>query len=144
MLTPLMICFLLTTAVIEDKYCERCGFINLYKTYPPHSKELDFVLDYAIERVNKSTRNVHERVLTSQKKMLHEIVKRESGGNPQAQNKRSTAYGSWQFLNSTWKSVGIKKTSCISCQSEGGILYTVYRYKTPSRAIQHHNRKGWY
>lgn len=28
----------------------------------------------------------------------------ESGGNPSAQNPRSTASGLWQFLNGTWES----------------------------------------
>src|SRR5690606_9261952 len=37
---------------------------------------------------------------------LIELVRRESGWNPTAQNPTSTAYGLFQFLNSTWAGVG--------------------------------------
>lgn len=135
---------LASTVHIQDSICSRCGFPNLLRTYPPYSKELDAALSYAMERINKATRNVHERTLSSQRDAIHKIVKKESGGNPRAQNPRSTAYGSFQFLNSTWKGVGIKKTSCIGCQAEAGLYYILFRYKSPSRALDHHNRKGWY
>jgi hypothetical protein len=39
------------------------------------------------------------------------IARCESGFNPTAQNRSSTAYGVWQFLNATWKGTGIQKTS---------------------------------
>lgn len=34
------------------------------------------------------------------------VLARESGGNPTAQNPRSTASGLWQFLRSTWAGYG--------------------------------------
>lgn len=34
------------------------------------------------------------------------VLARESGGNPTAQNPRSTASGLWQFLDSTWANYG--------------------------------------
>jgi hypothetical protein len=37
--------------------------------------------------------------------VLDDIERCESGGNPTAQNPRSTASGAFQFLNSTWRSV---------------------------------------
>lgn len=39
------------------------------------------------------------------------IARCESHFNPHAQNRSSTAYGIFQFLNSTWKGTGIAKTS---------------------------------
>lgn len=34
------------------------------------------------------------------------VLRRESGGNPTAQNPRSTASGLWQVLDSTWRGFG--------------------------------------
>lgn len=38
--------------------------------------------------------------------VLDEIARCESGGNPRAQNPSSTASGTYQFLDSTWRSIG--------------------------------------
>jgi hypothetical protein len=46
------------------------------------------------------------------------IARCESKLNPRAQNSRSTAYGLFQFLNSTWRSTGIAKTSDPQLQVE--------------------------
>lgn len=53
------------------------------------------------------------------------IARCESGFNPHAQNRRSTAYGLYQFLNSTWKGTGIQKTSDPSLQIEAA--YRLWR-----------------
>lgn len=72
------------------------------------------------------------------------IVKKESGFRPNAQNKRSSAYGLFQFLNRTWKSYGCVKTSNVDEQIRCGVLYIKKRYGTPTAARAHHNQKGWY
>ena len=46
------------------------------------------------------------------------IAKCESGFNRFSQNQHSTAYGIFQFLNATWKSTGIAKTSDEDLQIE--------------------------
>lgn len=46
------------------------------------------------------------------------IARCESGFNPHAQNRRSTAYGVWQFLDRTWRGTGIAKTSDAWLQTE--------------------------
>jgi hypothetical protein len=46
------------------------------------------------------------------------VARCESKFNPTAQNRRSSAYGVFQFLNSTWKGTGIAKTSDPSLQIE--------------------------
>lgn len=46
------------------------------------------------------------------------IARCESRFNNFAQNARSTAYGLFQFLNATWRSTGISKTSDIGLQIE--------------------------
>lgn len=49
----------------------------------------------------------------------------ESKFNPLAQNRRSSAYGIFQFLNSTWKGTGIPKTSDPGLQIEAA--YRLWR-----------------
>lgn len=75
---------------------------------------------------------------------MHTLVMKESGFNPHAKNPRSTAFGLFQFLDSTWKSVGIQKTSDVSQQIQAGILYIQRRYGTPSRALAYHRQNNWY
>lgn len=48
---------------------------------------------------------------TGQEARAVRIARCESKLNPHAQNRRSSAYGIFQFLNSTWRSTGIAKTS---------------------------------
>ncbi len=63
---------------------------------------------------------------------------RESRYNPLLQNPRSTAFGLWQFLDSTWRSYGIEKTSDPLLQTIAAIRYIKARYKTPRRALEFH------
>jgi TP901 family phage tail tape measure protein len=75
---------------------------------------------------------------------LDRLIQKESGWNPTAQNPRSTAYGLFQFLNSTWGTVGATKTSNPGLQAEAGLKYIQQRYRTPSGALAFHNRNNWY
>jgi hypothetical protein len=75
---------------------------------------------------------------------LYQLVQHESGFNPNAQNPTSTAYGLFQFLDSTWASVGIGKTSDPRMQTEAGLRYIAQRYGTPSGAWAFWTRNHWY
>jgi hypothetical protein len=77
---------------------------------------------------------------------LRKIVYREGGGTPSrhARNPRSTAYGLGQFLNSTWKSTGIKKTDCGTCQIEAMVKYCRGRYGSVAKAWGAWQKKRWY
>jgi len=75
---------------------------------------------------------------------FYTIVKKESGWNPNAQNRTSTAYGLGQFLNSTWKGTGVAKTSDPNLQLDAVVNYIRSRYGTPSRALQFHLSHNWY
>ena len=77
---------------------------------------------------------------------LRKIVYREGGGVPSrhARNKRSTAYGLGQFLNSTWKSVGIKRTDCGTCQVEAMVLYCRGRYGSVAKAWAAWQKRRYY
>jgi hypothetical protein len=63
---------------------------------------------------------------------------RESRYNPHLQNPRSTAFGLWQFLDSTWDNYGIEKTTDPLLQTVAAVRYIKSRYGTPQRALAFH------
>ena len=72
------------------------------------------------------------------------IVGKESSWNPNAKNPKSTAYGLFQFLNGTWGSTGIGKTSNPGLQAEAAMRYFKQRYKSPLGAQQFWKNNGYY
>lgn len=72
------------------------------------------------------------------------LINRESGFNNVAQNPTSTAYGIFQFLNGTWASYGVAKTSDPGLQAVAGLRYIAQRYGSPAGALAHENAYGWY
>lgn len=72
------------------------------------------------------------------------LLTRESGWNPKAQNPSSTAYGLFQFLNSTWGTVGARKTSDPRKQLEAGMNYIDQRYGDVRGARSFWNKHHWY
>jgi muramidase (phage lysozyme) len=72
------------------------------------------------------------------------IIQKESSWNNNAQNKTSTAYGLFQFLDKTWAGYKCTKTSDIEIQTKCGIKYIQARYGTPTKARAFHLRKGYY
>lgn len=65
---------------------------------------------------------------------LKNIIDHESGFRPTAKNPKSTAYGMFQFLDSTWGTVGGSRTSDPTFQSQYGLQYIKQKYGTPSAA----------
>lgn len=70
-------------------------------------------------------------------KSLYTLWMMESKWDYTADNPRSTAYGIAQILD-------YPRNSSINKQVEDGFKYIKARYKTPSRALAHHFRTGWY
>jgi transglycosylase-like protein with SLT domain len=89
---------------------------------------------YAIGQLGNST----------QSSCLIKLWQRESGWNPRAQNATSTAYGIPQFLNATWATTGIAKTSDPYRQVDAGLIYIENRYGSPCTAWAFWKRNGWY
>jgi SLT domain-containing protein len=75
---------------------------------------------------------------------LNQLWTRESNWRNTAQNPSSTAYGIAQFLDSTWKGTGYKKSSNPVIQISAGLLYIKHRYGSPLAAWQHETQYGWY
>ncbi|MGY1831333.1 transglycosylase SLT domain-containing protein [Geodermatophilus sp. SYSU D01180] len=90
--------------------------------------------DYAMSKVGSG----------EQFSCLEKLWGKESGWNPNAQNPTSTAYGIPQFLDSTWASTGIAKTSDGYRQIDAGLIYIEQRYGTPCDAWAHSQATGWY
>lgn len=75
---------------------------------------------------------------------LDKLVQGESGWNNMAQNPSSSAYGIFQFLNSTWASVGARKTSNPTAQIAAGLRYVAQRYGSPISAYRFKQSHNWY
>ena len=75
---------------------------------------------------------------------FNKLVQKESSWNNEAQNPVSTAFGTMQFLDSTWKTVGCVKTIDQNKQIDCGIKYIKARYGSPQKALQFHLRNNYY
>ena len=75
---------------------------------------------------------------------FYELIKRESGWNPNAQNPRSSAYGLGQFLDSTWAGTGISKTNNPEKQIEAIVVYIKNRYGNPTNTLSFWRQNNWY
>ena len=75
---------------------------------------------------------------------LYKIMMAESGFDNTAQNPSSSAYGMFQFLDSTWGLVGGHKTSNPWQQSKYGLQYIADTYSDPNNAWKFHLAHGWY
>lgn len=72
------------------------------------------------------------------------LIMSESGFNNTIKNKTSTAYGIFQFLDSTWGGYGIPKTSDPYLQSVAGGRYIRARYGDPINAWAFKRSHNWY
>jgi murein DD-endopeptidase MepM/ murein hydrolase activator NlpD len=75
---------------------------------------------------------------------LRQIVMHESGFRNTAQNPTSTAYGMFQFLDSTWANYGGHKTSDPWLQTKYGLRYIKERYHDPNGAWRFWQEHNWY
>ncbi len=72
------------------------------------------------------------------------VMRRESGFSCNAQNPTSTAYGLFQFLDSTWAGTGVRKSADCVQQAKAGLIYIKNRYGTPTGAYNFWRRMHWY
>lgn len=76
---------------------------------------------------------------------LDALVTQESSWNPKADNPTSTAYGLFQFLDSTAQNyAGKNRIINPYKQVRKGLDYIKDRYKSPTAAWDFHQENGWY
>lgn len=75
---------------------------------------------------------------------LHELIMRESSWNPDARNRKSTAYGLGQLIDQTWKDLGIEKSDDFRIQLIATHKYVMQRYGSWQKALEFHKRNGYY
>ena len=71
-------------------------------------------------------------------KAMAKICWRESRYNPNNQHPVSSAFGLYQFLDSTWQYYGIEKTTDPLLQTIAAVRYIEDRYETPEKALEFH------
>jgi len=75
---------------------------------------------------------------------LEELIMLESSWNPNAQNKKSTAYGLGQFIDQTWDLVGIEKSADYRIQLIASHKYVMDRYGSWVKALEFRKANGYY
>lgn len=75
---------------------------------------------------------------------LEELISRESGWDPYAENPTSSAADLFQFLDSTRANYNLPLHANPRRQVRAGLQYIEDRYGTPKAALAHHNRMNWY
>ena len=73
-----------------------------------------------------------------------QLIGKESGWRPEAQNPTSSASGIGQILNSTYKGLGMRKTEAGVTQLVATLAYIHRRWVTPCNAWENFKIKGWY
>lgn len=75
---------------------------------------------------------------------LHELIMLESSWNPDARNRKSTAYGLGQLLDQTWVDVGIEKSDDFRIQLIAAHKYVMTRYGSWQKALEFRKQHGYY
>lgn len=75
---------------------------------------------------------------------LNQLVSHESSWDPQADNPTSTAYGLFQFLDSTRENYGLGKNASPYEQIDAGLRYVKDEYKNPVGAWNFWQQNRWY
>ena len=104
-----------------------------------------YVSEPVKQRAPMSARSyARSMVSVKEYKALEELIMLESSWNPDAQNKKSTAYGLGQFIDQTWKSVGIEKSADYRIQLIASHKYVMDRYGSWVKALEFRKANGYY
>lgn len=132
-------------------------FINVFTlillSIPPHTQSYQAPPEPVIE-LTKPTIKEYAKQATidafgGQWASMNTIIAKESNNwkvttAHYPKSKKSTAYGLCGFLNATWKTTKVKKTSDPYKQIDACLEYVKERYGTPSKALAFHNKNHWF
>jgi hypothetical protein len=97
------------------------------------------------QRVPDTARGYARSMVSAKEyKALEELIMLESSWNPNAQNKKSTAYGLGQFIDQTWEQVGIEKSADYRIQLIASHKYVMDRYGSWQKALEFRKANGYY
>lgn len=97
------------------------------------------------QRVPDTARGYARSMVSAKEyKALEELIMLESSWNPDAQNKKSTAYGLGQFIDQTWDEVGIEKSADYRIQLIASHKYVMDRYGSWVKALEFRKANGYY
>ena len=92
-----------------------------------------------------SAKEVAKDLLTKEQySCFTKLIGKESAWNPKAENPKSTASGIGQILDSTYSSLGKKKSNAGVSQLLATLSYISRRHVHPCGAWRHFQEKGWY
>ena len=92
-----------------------------------------------------SAKEVAKDLLTKEQySCFTKLIGKESAWNPKAENPKSTASGIGQMLDSTYSSLGMKKSNAGVSQLLATLSYISRRHVHPCGAWRHFQEKGWY
>lgn len=132
--TALMLVVLAVTTIAWAETCKVCK--KTYSTSRLSRTSMTRIVSEVASRHGDRSSKSHTKMV--------EIARRESNYKPTTRNTRSSAYGLFGFLNSTWKGTGVAKTNCPYCQTEAAMRYIKRRYGTVEKAMAFHRRNGYY
>lgn len=132
-----------TLSVVIAAVASFFGFPDLSTlSIPEREKEIRRMVAFAAA---VSSTQTAKRIRETSPEPIVRLTYGESRWNNRAQNRRSSAFGLAQFLDRTWKIVGIPKTDCPLAQLEAMFRYIDRRYRgCPQAAYSTYRRQGWY
>jgi hypothetical protein len=106
---------------------------------------MGYVSEPIKQRAPMSARSYARSMVSAKEyKALEELIMLESSWNPDAQNKKSTAYGLGQFIDQTWDLVGIEKSADYRIQLIASHKYVMDRYGSWVKALEFRKANGYY
>jgi hypothetical protein len=116
-----------------DKPLEENKIVTGYVSSPIKQREPLSARSYARQMVS-----------AKEYEALEELIMLESSWNPDAQNKKSTAYGLGQFIDQTWDLVGVEKSADYRIQLIAAHKYVFERYGSWQKALEFRKANGYY
>lgn len=113
--------------------------------YVEKTTKTDYLTRLDLEKIIKESCNIEKINWDSaDTNAMLELAWRESRYKITAQNKKSSAYGLFQFLDNTWGNYNVTKCDIPHVQVIGAIRYIKSRYTTPIKALEYHKKRGYY